>query len=148
MFNSNEMKNPLFFYEILQPLIPFLLEVTNKKVYDKFLSKESGTNFEYLTDNHIEKIIEQLTKNLLTSFNPNDDFFHLDKSNVNDISNNNINYNKISFINKYRPEYISSQMLYYYILNLERNKKFKMANLIYLFLLNCFDNSFILKQRG
>ena len=39
-------------------------------------------------------------------------------------------------------------MLYYYILNLERNKKFKMANLIYLFLLNCFDNSFILKQRG
>ena len=39
-------------------------------------------------------------------------------------------------------------MLYYYILNLERNKKFKMANLIYLFLLNCFDNSFILKKRG
>ena len=148
MFNSNEMKNPLFFYEILQPLIPFLLEVANKKVYDKFLSKESGINLEYLTDNNIEKIIEQLTKNLLTSFNPSDDFFHLDKNNVNDISNNNINYNKISFINKYRPEYIASQMLYYYILNLERNKKFKMANLIYLFLLNCFDNSFILKQRG
>lgn len=42
-------------------------------------------------------------------------------------------------------------MLYYYILNLERNKKFKLANLFFLFLLillNCYDNSFILKQRG
>ena len=39
-------------------------------------------------------------------------------------------------------------MLYYNILNLERNKKFKLANLYYLFLLNTFDNSFILKQRG
>ena len=39
-------------------------------------------------------------------------------------------------------------MLYYFILNLERNKKFKLANLFYLFLLNTFDNSFILKQRG
>ena len=60
----------------------------------------------------------------------------------------NINYNKISFVDKYRPEYISSQMLYYFILNLERNKKFNLANLIYIYLLNCFHNSFILKQRG
>ena len=65
-----------------------------------------------------------------------------------EIENNDIHYNTISFLDKYRPEYISSQMLYYYILNLERNKKFKLANLIYIFLLNCFDNSFILKQRG
>ena len=148
MFNSNEMKNPLFFYEILQPLIPFLLEITNKKLFDKFLSKECGINFDCLTDTNIEKIIEQLTKNLLLSFNPSEDFFNLNNNNINDISNNNIDYNKISFVNKYRPEYISSQMLHYYILNLERNKKFKMANLIYIFLLNCFDNSFILKQRG
>jgi uncharacterized protein YpuA (DUF1002 family) len=84
-----------------------------------------------LQDNDIEKIIEKLTKNLLLSFNPSDDFFNLNKDNMNDISNNNIDYSKISFISKYRPEYISSQMLHYYILNLERNKKFKMANLIH-----------------
>ena len=147
MFNSNEMKYPLFFYEILQPLIPFLLEITNMQVYDLFLSKEKGINIDCLTEDNIEKINEKLTKNLLLSFNPNDDFFNIEKNNVNEI-NNNINYNKLTFIDKYKPEYISSQMLYYYILNLERNKKFKLANLFYLFLLNTFDNSFILKQRG
>ena len=147
MFNSNEMKNPLFFYEILLPLIPFLLEVTNKKLFDTFLSLKNGVNYEYLTDNNIEKIIEKLTRNLVLSFNPSDDFFNLENNNDKKLENN-INYNNISFIDKYKPEYIASQMLYYYILNLERNKKFKLANLIYLFLLNCFDNSFILKQRG
>ena len=51
-------------------------------------------------------------------------------------------------MDKYKPKYISAQLLYYFILNLERNKKFKLANLLYLFVLNCFDNSFVLKQRG
>ena len=147
MFNSNEMKYPLFFYEILQTLSPFLLEVSNKKVYDTFLSKESGINLDYLKDDIIEKINEKLTKNLLLSFNPKDVFFNIENNNLNEI-NNNINYNNISFIDKYKPEYIAAQMLYYYVLNLERNKKFKLANLFYLFLLNCFDNSFILRQRG
>ena len=146
MFNSNEMKYPLFFYEILQPLIPFLLEITNKNIFDLFLSEK---NLDSLTDNEIENINEVLTKKLLESFNPNDDFFNIEKNNESKVNKNNIiNYNTISFIDKYRPEYIAAQMLYYYILNLERNKKFKMANLIYLFLLNCFDNSFILKKRG
>ena len=85
------------------------------------------------------------------SFEPNGDFFNINNRNEN-ISENNgknsINYSGITFVDKYKPEYISAQMLYYYILNLERNKKFKMANLVYIFLLNCFDNSFILKQRG
>ena len=151
MFNSNEMKNPLFFYEILQPLIPFLIQVTNKALFDKFLSKKNGINFENLTDDIIEKLTEKLTKNLQLSFNPSDDdFFNGGKNDMNQIKNNgiHIHFNEISFLDKYRPEYISSQMLYYYILNLERNKKFKLANLIYIFLLNCFDNSFILKQRG
>ena len=147
MFNSNEMKYPLFFYEILHPLTPFLLKVTNEKIYNLFLSKEAGINLDNLTDNNIEKLNEQLTKNLLLSFNPEDDFFNIENNDYKEL-NNNIDYKKISFIDKYKPEYIASQMLYYNILNLERNKKFKLANLFYLFLLNTFDNSFILKQRG
>ena len=149
MFNSNEMKYPSFFQEILIPLIPFLLEITNKDLYKQFFSKNIELNF--LNNNEIDTLIENLTKNLFMSFEPNGDFFNINNRNEN-ISENNgknsINYSRITFVDKYKPEYISAQMLYYYILNLERNKKFKMANLVYIFLLNCFDNSFILKQRG
>ena len=76
----------------------------------------------------------------VAKFENSGDFFDLNKRKENKEGNNEINdeinYNKISFVDKYKPEYITAQMLYYYILNLERNKKFKNANLIYLFLLN------------
>ena len=147
MFNSNEMKYPLFFYQILQPLIPFLLQITNENLYSEYLK-----NIDINSDAEIDALNEKLTKYLLSKFENSGDFFDLNKRKENKEGNNEINdeinYNKISFVDKYKPEYITAQMLYYYILNLERNKKFKNANLIYLFLLNCFNNSFILKQRG
>ena len=149
MFNSNEMKYPAFFNELLLPLIPFLLKVTNDALYEEFFNKK---DFDIISmkNEDIEALNDALTKNLLKNYEASSDFFNLNEikeNNENNI-NMNINYNKISFVDKYRPEYISSQMLYYFILNLERNKKFNLANLIYIYLLNCFHNSFILKQRG
>ena len=149
MFNSNEMKYPTFFYELLLPLIPFLLKVTNNELYGQFFNKK---DFDIigLKNEDIDILNDTLTKNLLKNFESSNDFFNLNEIKENNDNNNsiNINYNKISFVDKYKPEYISSQMLYYFILNLERNKKFALANLIYIYLLNCFHNSFILKQRG
>ena len=149
MFNSNEMKYPTFFYELLLPLIPFLLKVTNNELYGQFFNKK---DFDIIgmKNEDIDILNDTLTKNLLKNFESSNDFFNLNEIKENNDNNNsiNINYNKISFVDKYKPEYISSQMLYYFILNLERNKKFALANLIYIYLLNCFHNSFILKQRG
>ena len=149
MFNSNEMKYPTFFYELLLPLIPFLLKVTNNELYGQFFNKK---DFDIigLKNEDIDILNDTLTKNLLKNFESSNDFFNLNEIKENNDNSNsiNINYNKISFEDKYKPEYISSQMLYYFILNLERNKKFALANLIYIYLLNCFHNSFILKQRG
>ena len=149
MFNSNEMKYPTFFYELLLPLIPFLLKVTNNELYGQFFNKK---DFDIIgmKNEDIDILKDTLTKNLLKNFESSNDFFNLNEIKENNDNNNsiNINYNKISFVDKYKPEYISSQMLYYFILNLERNKKFALANLIYIYLLNCFHNSFILKQRG
>ena len=149
MFNSNEMKYPTFFYELLLPLIPFLLKVTNNELYEQFFNKK---DFDILSlkNENIDTLNDNLTKNLLKNFESSNDFFNLNEIKENAENNNiiNINYNQISFVDKYKPEYISSQMLYYFILNLERNKKFSLANLIYIYLLNCFHNSFILKQRG
>ena len=141
MFNSNEMKYPLFFYEILLPLIPFLLKETNIILYEKYFQKELDLNS--MENDSIEELNEKLTKDLFNNFEPKNELFG---ENLNIESH--INYNNISFVDKYKPKYISAQLLYYFILNLERNKKFKLANLLYLFLLNCFDNSFVLKQRG
>ena len=146
MFNSNEMKYPSFFYELLLPLIPFLLKVTNNKLYENFFNKELDLNS--IKNEDIDLLNEKLTKHLLLNFEPSGDFFNINENKENSYENSNINYTKISFVDKYKPEYISAQMLYYFILNLERNKKFKLANILYIFLLNCFDNSFILKQRG
>jgi len=149
MFNSNEMKYPTFFYELLLPLIPFLLKVTNNELYGQFFNKK---DFDIIgmKNEDIDILNDTLTKNLLKNFESSNDFFNLNEIKENNDNSNsiNINYNKISFVDKYKPEYISSQMLYYFILNLERNKKFALANLIYIYLLNCFHNSFILKQRG
>ena len=149
MFNSNEMKYPTFFYELLLPLIPFLLKVTNNELYGQFFNKK---DFDIIgmKNEDIDILNDTLTKNLLKNFESSNDFFNLNEIKENNDNSNsiNINYNKISFEDKYKPEYISSQMLYYFILNLERNKKFALANLIYIYLLNCFHNSFILKQRG
>ena len=149
MFNSNEMKYPTFFYELLLPLIPFLLKVTNNELYGQFFNKK---DFDIIgmKNEDIDILNDTLTKNLLKNFQSSNNFFNLNEIKENNDNNNsiNINYNKISFVDKYKPEYISSQMLYYFILNLERNKKFALANLIYIYLLNCFHNSFILKQRG
>ena len=149
MFNSNEMKYPTFFNELLLPLIPFLLKVTNNELYGQFFNKK---DFDIIgmKNEDIDILNDILTKNLLKNFESSNDFFNLNEIKENNDNNNsiNINYNKISFVDKYKPEYISSQMLYYFILNLERNKKFALANLIYIYLLNCFHNSFILKQRG
>ena len=39
-------------------------------------------------------------------------------------------------------------MIYNCSVDLEKNKNFKLANLFYLFLLNCFNNLYILEQRG
>ena len=149
MFNSNEMKYPTFFYELLLPLIPFLLKVTNNELYGQFFNK-NDFDIIALKNEDIDILNDTLTKNLLKNFESSNDFFNLNEIKENNDNSNsiNINYNKISFVDKYRPEYISSQMLYYFILNLERNKKFALANLIYIYLLNCFHNSFILKQRG
>ena len=146
MFNSNEMKYPLFFYELLLPLIPFLLKVTNDKLYENYFNKEMDLNS--IKNEDIDILNEKLTKHLLLNFEPSGDFFNINENKDNSNENSNINYTKISFVDKYKPGYITAQMLYYFILNLERNKKFKLANLLYIYLLNCFDNSFILKQRG
>ena len=149
MFNSNEMKYPTFFNELLLPLIPFLLKVTNNELYGQFFNKK---DFDIIgmKNEDIDILKDTLIKNLLKNFESSNDFFNLNEIKENNDNSNsiNINYNKISFVDKYKPEYISSQMLYYFILNLERNKKFALANLIYIYLLNCFHNSFILKQRG
>ena len=142
MFNSNEMKYPLFFHNMLLPLIPFLLEVTNKDIYEQFFKNDKKFKMNSLENDYIDVLNEKLTKYLFNNFEPAPDLFKENKI------NNNIDYNKITFVDKYKPEYISAQMLYYFTANLERNKKFNMANLIYIFLLNCFENSFILKQRG
>ena len=142
MFNSNEMKYPLFFHNMLLPLIPFLLEVTNKDIYEQFFKNDKKFKMNSLENDYIDVLNEKLTKYLFNNFEPSPDLFKENKI------NNNIDYNKITFVDKYKPEYISAQMLYYFTANLERNKKFNMANLIYIFLLNCFENSFILKQRG
>ena len=149
MFNSNEMKYPTFFYELLLPLIPFLLKVTNNELYGQFFNK-NDFDIIGMKNEDIDILNDTLTKNLLKNFESSNDFFNLNEIKENNDNSNsiNINYNKISFVDKYKPEYISSQMLYYFILNLERNKKFALANLIYIYLLNCFHNSFILKQRG
>ena len=146
MFNSNEMKYPLFFNELLLPLIPFLLKVTNDKLYENYFNKEMDLNS--IKNEDIDILNEKLTKHLLLNFEPSGDFFNINENKDNSNENSNINYTKISFVDKYKPGYITAQMLYYFILNLERNKKFKLANLLYIYLLNCFDNSFILKQRG
>ena len=141
MLDSNEMKYPLFFHDMLLPLIPFLLQITNNFLYEQYFKNNKNFDFNSPKEDSIEALNETLTKNLFNNYEPSPDLF---EENV----NNNINYNKISFVDKYKPEYISAQILFYFTLNLERNKKFNMANLIYIFLLNCFDNSFILKQRG
>ena len=36
MLNSNEMKYPLFFHDMLLPLIPFLLQITNNYLYEQY----------------------------------------------------------------------------------------------------------------
>jgi hypothetical protein len=141
MLNSNEMKYPLFFHDMLLPLIPFLLQITNNYLYEQYFKNNKNFDFNSPKEDSIEELNDTLVKNLFNSYEPSPDLFEENK-------NDNINYNKISFVDKYKPEYISAQILFYFTLNLERNKKFNMANLIYIFLLNCFDNSFILKQRG
>ena len=114
MFNSNEMKYPLFFYQILQPLIPFLLQITNENLYSEYLK-----NIDINSDAEIDALNEKLTKYLLSKFENSGDFFDLNKRKENKEGNNEINdeinYNKISFVDKYKPEYITAQLLYYYI---------------------------------
>ena len=138
MFEANEQNNPKFFYDIMNPLIPYLLEITNMDLF-KVLDIEDFNIIDF------EKYNNKLIKILSENFEPKDNFFNLELMNEKHL---NINYNKLSFVNKYTPEYISAQLLYYIVLNLEKNKKFYFANFVYLFLLNSFNNSFILKQRG
>ena len=135
-FNSNEKNNYEFIIEILQPLIPILLKLTNNQLYSQFF-KNVIDKIGSLKDKDIDKLNEKLTQNLIDNFESSSDF------------NNNIDYSKITFVDKYKPEYICAEMIYNYsVVDLEKSKNFKLANLFYLFLLNCFDNLFILEQRG
>ena len=131
-FNKYENEFPLFINSIFQPLIPFLLKVINDNLYSNFFQKIIDINT--LDDEDLEELYEALTQNLLKNFESKD--------------NNIINYNKLSFADKFKSEYISAEITNSYILNLEKNKEFKKANLFYMYLLNCFDNLYILEQRG
>ena len=135
-FNSNEKNNYEFIIEILQPLIPVLLQLTNNQLYSQFFKDIIG-NINSLNDKDIDKLNKKLTKNLIDNFESSFDL------------NNNIDFSKITFVDKYKPEYICAEMIYNYsFIDLEKSKNFKLANLFYLFLLNCFDNLFTLEQRG
>ena len=129
-FNSNEKNNYEFIIEILQPLIPVLLQLTNNQLYSQFFKDIIG-NINSLNDKDIDKLNKKLTKNLIDNFESSFDL------------NNNIDFSKITFVDKYKPEYICAEMIYNYsFIDLEKSKNFKLANLFYLFLLNCFDNLF------
>ena len=131
MFNNlNETKEPKYFIKIIQPLIPFLLKEINNRLYIRFFNQTFDINS--LSDN---EYIDSLNTNLIENLKLN-------------LDNQNINYNKLSFIDKYTTKYISAEIVYSYINNLEKNEDFRKANLFYLFLLNCFDNLFILEQKG
>ena len=136
IFNSNEKNNYGFFVEIFQPLIPILLRLTNDKLYSQFF-KNIIDNINSLKEEDIDILNEKLTKNLIDNFESS-----LENDNL-------IDYKKIKFVDKYKPEYICAEMIYSYSSSdLEKNKNFKMANIFYLFLLNCFNNLYILEQRG
>ena len=134
-FKYNYEKYPNFLYRLFYPLINFLLKLTNYSLYYEILTKQFNifSLQEFKNDNLNEQLINQLIKKL-ESFS--------------DLNNENIVFHTTNYLHKYKPEYISAEILYYFAKILEKNKYFKKANLIYLFLLNCFDNSFIFDQRG
>ena len=134
-FNSNEKNNYEFIIEIFQPLIPALFQLTNNQLYSQFF-KNIICNINLLKDKDIDKLNEKLTQNLVDNYESSFEY------------NNNIDYNKITFVDKYKPEYICAEMIYNCSVDLEKSKNFKLANLFYLFLLNCFNNLYILEQRG
>ena len=128
-YDKNEIKCNNFYIEIIEPLIPLLLKEINSELYKKLFKGKFDIN---LLE---EKKIYSLNNILINEL-------------INNFDNKNINYNKISFVDKYKTEYISAEILYSYINCLEKNKDFEKAILFYLFLLNCFDNLFILENRG
>ena len=113
-FPSNELKissqriidayGPKVFQYSQTPGLIELRDVIAKRYNKKF-------NLNSVENDDIDVLNEKLTKYLFSNFEPSPDLFK-----ENEI-NNNIDYNKISFVDKYKPEYISAQMLYYFTSN-------------------------------
>lgn len=116
--------------ELYKPLIPFLLKTINNILYTKLFSENN--NIFNFSEEDIEKYNDFLINDLLNYYK----------------SNSLINNDNFSFINQYSPEYISAEILYYYASNLENSKNYFLSNLIYLFLLNTFNNYYIFNSRG
>ena len=142
-------KYPHFLFEILNPFVNFLLQNINNSLYKNILTKIFNIYSLQYDKNDI--LNDKLIHNLTTIFESSSELHNVD--------------NIITFENKYKPEYISAEILYYIAINLEKidinnensnnrninkykNKDSKKANLIYLFLLNCFDNLFVFEKRG
>ena len=126
MYNNNENLNTKFIYNnIIKIMIDFLLRYTNLNLYNEIKEFFNINN----NDTEMEKINIDLINKL-------EHKYYYEKI----IDNN--------FIYRYKIEYITSNILYYFSDICEKEKKYLIANFIYLFLLYNFDNKFIYKKRG
>ena len=126
LYNNNENLNTNFIYNnIIKIMINFLLKHTNLNLYNEIKK--------FFNINNNDSEMEKININLIDKLEQK---YYCEKI----IDNN--------FIFRYKIEYITSNILYYFCDICEKEKKYLIANFIYLFLLNNFDNKFIFKKRG